>query len=72
MSLQRPIQSALLLLAVALASWLSVRWQWRLDLSHAQRASLTQASIDVLRAFDGPVEVISYARPDGRLRATIG
>lgn len=69
--LTRVLQPLLLVLAVALAGWLSVQWQWRGDFSFGQRASLSQATLDVLAALDGPVEVISYARPDGALRETI-
>ena len=72
MRIQRLIQVILLLLAVATAAWLSVRWQWRADFSYGQRASLAQASVDVLHALDGATEVTSFARPDGPLRATIG
>lgn len=68
----RILQPLLLVLAVALAGWLSVHWQWRGDFSFGQRASLSQPTLDVLAALDGPVEVVSYARPDGTLRETIG
>jgi hypothetical protein len=70
--LVRVLQPLLLIVAVALAGWLSVHWQWRGDFSFGQRASLSQATLDVLAALDGPVEVISYARPEGALRETIG
>lgn len=62
---------ALLVVAVALAGWLSVRWQARVDLSHGARASLSAASRDALAALDGPVEVVSWARPTGGLREPI-
>jgi len=68
----RIAQPLLLVLAVALAGWLSVHWQWRGDFSFGQRASLSQATLDVLAALDGPVEVVSYARPVGALRETVG
>jgi hypothetical protein len=67
----RIAQHLLLLAAVALAGWLSVHWQARFDLSHGQRASLAQATLDTLAALDGPVTVTSYARPEGPLRGTI-
>ena len=49
------LQHLLLLVAVALAGWLSVHWQWRGDFSHGQRASLSPASVDVLAAQRKPV-----------------
>lgn len=61
----------LLLCAVALAAWLSIRWQVRVDLSHGERASLTAASRDVLAQLKAPVEVVSYARESGELRDAI-
>ena len=49
----------LLLLAVGIGAWLSLAWAWRVDLSHGARASLSPQSAQVLRQFDGPVEIIS-------------
>jgi ABC-type uncharacterized transport system involved in gliding motility auxiliary subunit len=68
----RIAQPLLLLLAVAMAGWLSVHWQWRTDWSHGQRASLAPATLDTLAALEGPVTVTSYARAEGPLRGTIG
>ena len=62
---------ALLLAAIALAAWLSVRWQVQVDLSRGERASLTAASREVLARLEGPVEVISYAREGAGLREVI-
>ncbi|HEX7770333.1 MAG TPA: DUF4350 domain-containing protein, partial [Dokdonella sp.] len=41
------------------------------DWSHARRASLGDASLTLLATLDGPVEVTSYARRQGGLRALI-
>ena len=65
------IYFALLVVAVALAAWLSVHWQGRVDLSRDSRASLSAASRDALTALDGPVEVVSWARPAGGLREPV-
>lgn len=63
----------LLLLAtlVAVLGWASARHAWQWDLSHGQRASLTDASRAALAALEGPVEVTSYAREAGDLRGRI-
>jgi len=73
--MRRPVADSLYILllvaAVSLAAWLSVRWQGRSDFSYGARASLSQASRDALVALDGPVEVVSWARPTGGLREPI-
>ena len=66
------VHALLLLLAVGIGAWLSLAWAWRVDLSHGARASLSPQSAQVLRQFDGPVEIISYAREDPALRETLG
>lgn len=65
------LHATLLLVAVALAAWLSVHWQARVDLSHGARSSLPQAARDALAALDGPLELVSYAREGGALRGTV-
>ena len=50
---------ALLVVAVALAAWLSVRWQARVDLSHGARASLSAASRDALAALDAQLQQLA-------------
>jgi ABC-type uncharacterized transport system involved in gliding motility auxiliary subunit len=63
---------ALLLLAVAtLIAFLSTRFGFEQDWSHARGASLGDASVALLKALDAPVEVTSYARRQGNLRAVI-
>ncbi|NCT66605.1 MAG: GldG family protein [Rhodanobacteraceae bacterium] len=62
----------LLVVAVAaLLAFLSTRFGVERDLSHAQTASLGAESRALIAALDGPVEVVSYARRQGGLRALI-
>ena len=64
---------ALVVVAIAAAiAFLSTRHGVERDWSHARSASLGEASLAVLDALDGPVEVISYARRQGGLRGLIG
>jgi len=64
---------ALLLIALALLiGFLSTRHGFVQDWSRTQRASLGPASVELLKSLKGPVEIISYARPHGELRKTIG
>ncbi|HJU39932.1 MAG TPA: DUF4350 domain-containing protein, partial [Tahibacter sp.] len=58
--------------AAVLAAFLSTRYAARVDVSHAQRASLAPQSRDLLRTLTGPVDVVSYASTTGNLREVIG
>ena len=60
------------LVAAVLAAFLSTRFAFRIDVSATQRASLAPQSRDLLRALEGPVEVVSYASRNGSLRQVIG
>ena len=63
---------ALLILAAAAAiAFLSTRFGFDRDFSHAHSASLGEASVTLLHGLDAPVEVVSYARKQGGLRAVI-
>jgi ABC-type uncharacterized transport system involved in gliding motility auxiliary subunit len=63
---------ALLLITIAvLLGFLSTRYGFIRDVSETQRASLSESSIQVLQALNAPVEIVSYARPQGELRNTI-
>ena len=63
----------LLLIAVALLiGFLSTRYGFVHDFSRTQRASLGAASLKLLDAMPGPIEIVSYARAQGNLRRTIG
>ena len=63
---------ALLILAAAAAiAFLSTRFGFDRDFSHAHSASLGEASVMLLHGLDAPVEVVSYARKQGGLRAVI-
>ena len=61
----------LALLAVAAAGYLSTRYAWFADWTRAARASIPAPSRAVLARLDGPVDIISYASPQGSLRQTI-
>jgi ABC-type uncharacterized transport system involved in gliding motility auxiliary subunit len=63
---------ALLIIAAAVAiAFLSTRFGFDRDWSHAHSASLGEASITLLHSLDASVEVVSYARKQGGLRAVI-
>ena len=63
---------ALLVVVLAgLLGFLSTRFGFDRDWSHAQGASLGEASLALLKTLDGPVEVTSYASRQGGLRAVI-
>ena len=63
---------ALLILVAAVAiAFLSTRFGFDRDLSHAHSASLGEASVTLLHGLDAPVEVVSYARKQDGLRAVI-
>lgn len=63
--------AALVLVAAALAGFLSTRYGVDGDWSHGHAASLSADSITLLGKLDGPVEVISYARKQGGLRDVV-
>ena len=63
--------AALVLVAAALAGFLSTRYGVEGDWSHARSASLSPESIALLGKLDGPVEVTSYARKQGGLREVV-
>ncbi len=62
----------ILLIAIAmLIGFLSTRYGFVHDFSRTQRASLSEPSTKLLESMQGPIEIISYARPQGNLRKTI-
>lgn len=62
----------LLLVGIALlVGFLSTRHGFVHDFSRMQRASLGSESVRMLASLQGPVEIVSYARPQGNLRKTI-
>jgi len=65
------IYSVLVLIAAVLVAFLSMRFGFERDLSHANGASLSPASIALLKTLDSPVEVVSYSSKQGGLRAII-
>ena len=65
------VQSVLVLLAAVLVAFLSTRFGFERDLSHENGASLSPASVALLKSLDAPVEIVSYASKQGGLRAII-
>ncbi|HZX70994.1 MAG TPA: GldG family protein, partial [Rhodanobacter sp.] len=61
----------LLVLACAAIGYLATRYDYRADWTANGRISLSAESRAVLKQLDGPVEVVSYANPQGDLRQTI-
>lgn len=59
-----------ILIAIALA-FLSTRFGFVQDWSRSHGASLGDTSVGLLKSLDAPVEVVSYARKQGGLRAVI-
>ena len=62
----------LVLLCACAAGYLATRYDRVFDWTYGGRATLSAESRAVLKALDGPVEVVSYASPQGDLRNTIG
>lgn len=63
---------ALLVVAIAgLLAFLSTRFGFEHDWSRARSASLGAESVALLKSLDAPVEIVSYARKQGGLRALI-
>lgn len=63
--------AVLLLLAFAAIGYLSTRYGYRADWTANGRTSLSAESRAVLAKLDGPVQIVSYANPQGNLRQTI-
>lgn len=63
--------AALFLLLVALLAWLSTRHPLEFDWTRSGRHTLSPASQEVLKRFDGPINVTAYAREDPVLRDAI-
>ena len=61
----------LLVLAAAAIGYLSTRYAHQADWTANGRTSLSAESRAVLARFDGPVEIVSYANPQGDLRQTV-
>lgn len=65
------IHVLLLIAAALLIGFLSTRYGFVRDISRTQRSSLGDASAKLLESMHGPIEIVSYARPQGNLRKTI-
>ena len=61
----------LLLLGVAALGYLGTRYAYQSDWTAHGRSSLSEESRAVLSKLDGPVEIVSYASPQGDLRQTV-
>jgi len=62
------LTGALIVLLGALLAWLSTRWYVESDWTAAGRHSLSDASREVLKQFDGKLEITAYAREQQELR----
>jgi len=60
-----------LLLVVGAIGYLSTRYFHEADWTANGRSSLSAESRAVLATLDGPVEIVSYANPQGDLRQTV-
>ena len=65
------VDGLLVIAAAALLAFLGTRYRVEADWSQSQAANLGQSSQALLASLEGPVEVVSYARPAGGLRAAI-
>ena len=65
------VHVALLIAIALLIGFLSTRYGFVRDVSRAQRQSLGVESTRLLESMQGPIEIVSYARPQGSLRKTI-
>jgi len=65
------IFAALIFAAATAVAFLSTRFGFESDWSHAGTASLSASSLTMLQSLDAPVEVVSYASRAGGLRAVI-
>jgi len=65
------IFAALILAAATAVAFLSTRFGFESDWSHAGTASLSASSLTMLQSLAAPVEVVSYASRAGGLRAVI-
>src|SRR3954468_10143468 len=61
----------LIMIAAIAIAFLSTRFGFERDWSHASSASLGPASIALLKTLDAPVEIVSYAGHQNGLRAVI-
>ena len=69
--LTRDVSARSCSIAAVLVAFLSTRFGFERDFSHANGASLSPASVALLKTLDAPVEVVSYASTQGGLRAII-
>jgi ABC-type uncharacterized transport system involved in gliding motility auxiliary subunit len=69
--LARSMFGALVVIAAALIAFLSTRFGFERDFSHANGASLSPASVALLKTLDAPVDVVSYANRQNGLRVII-
>ncbi len=63
--------AAILLLGVAALGYLGTRHVYQSDWTAHGRSSLSTESRAVLAKLDGPVEIVSYASPQGNLRQSV-
>jgi ABC-type uncharacterized transport system involved in gliding motility auxiliary subunit len=63
--------TVLIVIAAIAIAFLSTRFGFERDVSHANGASLSPASTSLLQTLNAPIEVVSYASRQGGLRAVI-
>lgn len=71
MTITRMLRALLLVLIALLVAFFSTRYPVEGDWSSDGRSSLGAASRELLKALDGPVDITSYARPQGSLRDAV-
>ncbi len=69
--LQNIVFVILFLGVIGMLAWLSTRYTYQADWTATGRNTLSQASIDLLRKLDGPVEITAYASETQLLRKRI-
>ena len=65
------LMALLVLLGAGAIGYLTARHDHVADWTHGSRASMSPETRAVLAKLDGPVEIVSYANPQGDLRQTI-
>lgn len=65
---QNLLSVVLLLTALAMAGWLSLRYSWQWDWTVNQRNTLSAASEELLAALPGPIEITAFARERSGIR----
>ncbi|MEO5561629.1 MAG: GldG family protein [Dokdonella sp.] len=65
------LHASLVIAVATLIAFLSTRFGFEQDWTHARSASLADSSITLLKTLDAPIEITSYASKQGGLRGVI-